>query len=38
MSKQIAVFDSGVPARVFGVKSKALEIDGQREYLFYQRP
>ncbi len=33
-----AVFDSGVPAQVFGVKSKALEIDGQREYLFYQRP
>ena len=30
------VFASGVPARVFGVKSQALEVDGRQEYFFYQ--
>ena len=30
------VFASGVPARVFGVKSQALEVDGCQEYFFYQ--
>ena len=30
------VFASGVPARGFGVKSQALEMDGRQEYFFYQ--
>ena len=30
------VFESGVPARVFGVQSQALEVDGRQEYFFYQ--
>ena len=30
------VFASGVPARVFGVKSQALDVDGRQEYFFYQ--
>lgn len=28
------VFESGVPARVFGVRSQALEIAGRKEYFF----
>ena len=31
------VFLSGVPARVFGVKSQTLEVDGREEFFFYQR-
>ena len=30
------VFESGVPAQVFGVRSRALEVDGHTEYFFYQ--
>lgn len=30
------VFDSGVPARVFGVASQALTVNGRTEYLFTQ--
>lgn len=32
-----AVFESGVPARVFGVGSRLLEVDGRQEYLFFQK-
>lgn len=31
------VFESGVPARVFGVRCQALPVEGRREYFFYQR-
>ncbi len=31
------VFLSGMPARVFGVKSQTLEVDGREEFFFYQR-
>lgn len=31
------VFDSGVPAQVFGVDSQTLTADGHREYLFYKK-
>lgn len=31
------VFDSGIPAQVFGVASQALPVEGLREYLFYQK-
>ena len=31
------VFESGVPARVFGVQSQALTVNGRKEYLFTQR-
>ena len=30
------VFDSGVPARVFGVRSQMLCVEGRKEYLFFQ--
>ena len=30
------VFESGVPARVFGVQSQALTVNGRKEYLFTQ--
>lgn len=30
------VFDSGIPAQVFGVRFKALSLEGRKEFLFYQ--
>ena len=30
------VFDSGITAQVFGVRSKALSLEGRKEFLFYQ--
>lgn len=31
------VFDSGVPARVFGVESQTLTVEGRKEYLFFKK-